>query len=201
MNRLPTKAHLRQRRFGLRDDLLPVRPLRLAAGRWPPAAAAGHPESVLKNSTGPSLPTNVNSCSKLSISSTGMAYGSARSRTSDPLPFVGPLGDGDDQVAAVVGDRAVVTPLGMLRPPIDQHVGRLRRAEAVVAELVVEVQRLELGPGCRLVEAAVEEALAVLGPGGAGELGPFQLVGQHSARVAISITCQVDQSEPASARA
>ena len=58
------------------------------------------------------------------------------------------------------------SPLGMLRPKVDQGVGRLRRAEAMVEELVVEVQRLELGPLLRLLVAAVEKALAVLGPGG-----------------------------------
>ena len=48
----------------------------------------------------------------------------------------------------------------------------------MVEELVVEVQRLELGAGLGLLVAAIEKALAVLGPGGVGELGPLQLVGQ-----------------------
>ena len=76
---------------------------------------------------------------------------------------------------------AVVLPLGMLGPKVDQHVGRLRRAEAVVAQPVVEVQGLELGPRLGLLVAAVEEALAVFGPGGLGELGPAEFVGQHLA--------------------
>ncbi len=48
----------------------------------------------------------------------------------------------------------------------------------MVEELVVEVQRLELGAGLGLLVAAIEKALVVLGPGGVGELGPLQLVGQ-----------------------
>ena len=86
---------------------------------------------------------------------------------------------GDDQVAAVFRDVALVLPVGLPRPPVDQRVGRLRIAEPVVVELVVEVQGLELGARPRLFVATVVEALAVFGPGGIGELGPFQLVGQQ----------------------
>ena len=45
--------------------------------------------------------------------------------------------------------------------------------------MLLKFERLKLGLGGRFVEAGVEEALAVLGPRGVGELGPFQLVGKH----------------------
>ncbi len=104
--------------------------------------------------------------------------GLAQVADDDPLPGVGPHHDRDHQVAAVFADLAFVLPLGMLGPIVDQHVGRLRRAEVMVEELVVEVQRLELGARLGLLVAAIEKALVVLGPGGAGELGPLQFVGQ-----------------------
>ena len=66
----------------------------------------------------------------------------------------------------------------MLRAEVDEHVVFLGRAEAVVVEFVVEVQGLELGALLRLLVAAVEEPLVVLGPRGAGELGPAELVGE-----------------------
>ncbi len=107
----------------------------------------GASTSVLKYSFGPSLPRKVNSCSKLSIKLDGHRVGLGQVADHDPLPGVGPHDDRDHQVAAVFGDLAVILPIGMLRPIVDQHVGILRRAEAMVEELVVEVQRLELGAG------------------------------------------------------
>ena len=82
----------------------------------------------------------------------------------DPIAVIGALVDGDDEIATVVGDVAGEAPLGMIRPAIDQHVVALRRAEAVVIDLL-EGEREELA-ALRLVEAAVEEALVVLRPRG-----------------------------------
>ena len=67
------EAHVGQRVFRLGDDFLPVLLLRRAEVDGDHAAARGASTSVLKNSRGPSLPRKVNSCSKLSISSKGMA--------------------------------------------------------------------------------------------------------------------------------
>ena len=73
----------------------------------------------------------------------------------------------------------------MVRPAVDQHVGRLRCADAVKKDLLVVVQALELRPFLRLVVAAVEEALVVLRPARAGKLGPLDMVRQVLARLDV----------------
>ena len=95
---------------------------------------------------------------------------------------IGAFVDRDDEVASVLRDACAEAPGRVLGPREDERVLPLRRAEAVVADLVVEVERLELLARLRLGEAAVEEALLVLRPRCAGELRPADLVGQDRAR-------------------
>ena len=99
----------------------------------------------------------------------------------DPVPLIGSQVRGDNQPAAVVGDLRLILPFPMLRPKVNPGIGRLRRAEAMVEHLVVEVEGLELRPFLRLLVTAVEKTLTILGPGCLGELGPAKLVGQHLA--------------------
>jgi hypothetical protein len=94
----------------------------------------------------------------------------------DAVLVVGPLGDGDDQVAAVVGDGAGELPLLLVGAFVDEPVLRLRGAEPVVVQLLVVVGPLQVLAGLRLGEAAVVEAPAVLRPRGARELDPAQVV-------------------------
>ena len=76
---------------------------------------------------------------------------------------VGALPDGDDQVPAVVGDVGAEAPLLLVGALVDEQVVGLRRAEAVVAELLVLVATaVSVARRRRLVVAAVEEALAVV---------------------------------------
>ena len=172
------EADVGQRVFRLGDDLLPVLLLRRAEVDGDHAAAAGQVDVGLEEQPRPVAAEERELVLEIVDQLEGHGVGFGQVADDDPLPGVGPHDDRDHQVAAVFGNLAFVLPLGMLGPIVDQHVGRLRRADAMVEELVVEVQRLELGAGLGLLVAAVEEALAVLGPGGVGELGPLQLVGQ-----------------------
>ena len=80
-----------------------------------------------------------------------------------------------------------MNPISLLvRTLIDQLVGGLRRAQAVVVELLVEVGLLQRAPLAGLVVAAVEEALVVVGPGGLRELDPVQGVRQVAAGVDVA---------------
>ncbi len=99
----------------------------------------------------------------------------------DTVLDLGALPDVDHQVAAVLGDVALEAQLFLIGPLVDQAVGGLRRADAVVVELLVVVRLLHLLARFGLVVAAVEEALAVVGPGGARELDPLQPVGEVAA--------------------
>ena len=100
----------------------------------------------------------------------------------DPrLTAGGAVVDANHQVPAVLGDAAADAPLGLVRPVVRQHVVGLRAAEAVVVQLLVHIQRLELAVRGRLREPAVEEAFAVGRPTGRAELDPPQLVRQRLA--------------------
>ena len=81
----------------------------------------GASRSVLNQKTGPSLSRNEYSWSKLSISSTSVASGVVEGLVEDAVLVVGPLGDGDDQVLAVVGDVAVELPLLLVGPLVDER--------------------------------------------------------------------------------
>ena len=115
----------------------------------------GASRSVLKNNTGPSLPTIsifvveiVDYLDRHGVRLGQILHGDAVAVGTAQL-------DGDDQIAAVVGDFAAVEPFGMFRPKIDQHVVRLRRADLVVIEFIVEIEGLihrrpDLGSSKRL---------------------------------------------------
>ncbi len=94
----------------------------------------------------------------------------------DPVLTVRALPDRDDQVAAVVGDATVEAPLLVVGSFIDQLIGRLGRADAVIVEFVVVVRSLVGQPLPGLGVATVEKPLPVVGPGSVGELDPLQVV-------------------------
>ena len=110
--------------------------------------------------------------------STFGAFGFAEVGVVEPVLVVGPLEHQDEEVAAVLGHAAVDDPLRQVLALVDEHVLRLRRADAVVVERVVGQRRLEHLVPRRLRIARVEEPLAVLGPRDVREAHPAHLVGQ-----------------------
>src|SRR5215813_13395563 len=88
------------------------------------------------------------------------------------------LPDIDDQIAPVFGDLAAESPFLLVFALVDQNVFGLRRAEAVVEELLIVVRVFELSLLVRLVVAAIEKSFAVRRPRRAGELHPFNRIGE-----------------------
>jgi hypothetical protein len=95
----------------------------------------------------------------------------------------GPLPDEDHEVAAVLGDDGDEAQVLTVRPPVDQAVLLLLRAQAVVVELLVVVGVLNVRPHAAVVAAVIEalpsrvqEALEGLpsagGRGGRGRCRP-----------------------------
>ena len=82
---------------------------------------------------------------------------------------------------------SAVTKLGVTASRIDKFVRRLRRADAVKADLLVLVELLESLTFDRRGEARIEEA-PVADPGNAGKLGPLDLVVQDLAGAGIEHT-------------
>ncbi len=174
------QVHLDQGGLALRDDLLPIGRLRPphVNGNKPPARGShvGLEEqhrSVVAD-IGILVLEIVDQLDRHRV-----RFGQVADE--DPLPLVRPAHDGDHEPAAIGRSHAVILPFGVVRPPVDQGIGRLRRAEAVVIELVVEIERLELGAPPRLLVASVEESLAVFRPRRIGELRPLQLIAQGTA--------------------
>ena len=114
------------------------------------------------------------SCSKSSISGTHAP--SRRRAVEHAVLAVGPLGDRDDVVRPVLGDRVGEPPLRLVVPLEDEFVVGLGRAEGVVHHLHVQVQRLERLALLRDRVLAVVEAGVLRVPGGGVELNPFQHV-------------------------
>lgn len=79
----------------------------------------------------------------------------------------GPLADENDQKLAVFSHDWPQAKLLVVRTLIDKNIVFLVRAETVVIEFLGIVDTLESLAFPRFVIAAVEKALAVLGPGGA----------------------------------
>src|SRR5262249_20337334 len=94
---------------------------------------------------------------------------------------VGPLPDADDQIAAVFGDLAAEAPLLLVFALVYQNVIGLRRAEAMIEELLIVVGVFHLGLLVRFVVAAVEESFAALSPRRARALHPLYGVGEIGA--------------------
>src|SRR4030095_242030 len=99
------------------------------------------------------------------------------------VSLVGSLPDADDEVTPVFGDVAVESPFLLVFALVDQNVFRLRGADAVIEELLIVVRVFELGLLIRLLAAAVEKPFAVRRPRRAGELHPFDLIGEVIARL------------------
>ena len=106
----------------------------------------------------------------------GHSVGFGQVLVEDPILVVGPLPDGQNQVSAILCHLGAEAPVGVVRPLVDQHVVALWRAHAMVIDLLIEVEVLELGSFGRFVEPAVEEAAIVVGPGDAAELDPLEFV-------------------------
>jgi len=95
----------------------------------------------------------------------------------DPVAPIRAEPDRVDGVAAIGTDFCSESPIGMIGPLVDQPVRRLLGAEPMIVDLLVAVQiEQRIGPSGRLRIAAVEEARAVMGPRGARELDPLQVV-------------------------
>ena len=87
---------------------------------------------------------------------------------------------GEEQVATILRYMGPEAPVRMVRPLMDQHILRLRRADAMVIDLLVEGQAMELaGIFFRLVVAAVEKPFAVQCPGGGAVFDPFYFIIQR----------------------
>ncbi len=69
-----------------------------------------------------------------------------------------------NQIAAIVADTGAEAPFGLVGSLIDQDVVGLRRADAVIHDLLVLVQRLETRLPSWFGIAAVEEALFIGSP-------------------------------------
>ena len=96
----------------------------------------------------------------------------------DAVAMIGAVPDADDEIAAILADFAGEAPFLVIGPLINEHVVALQGSDAMVVDGGVERQPLEFSPLLRLGIAAIEEALAVVGPGNAGELDPLELVAQ-----------------------
>ena len=93
----------------------------------------------------------------------------------------------DDQVIAVVADGAAAErPFLLVGTVEDEHVVALRRADLVEVQFLEVIDIGQLGRFVRRIIAAVEETLVVLGPRGARELGPLDVVRQILARFDVA---------------
>ena len=87
---------------------------------------------------------------------------------------------------AVVGHLAVEAPFFFVRALVDELVRGLRRAKAVIEELLEIVDAGQFGMLVRLVIAAVIETLAVGRPIGGREFDPLQLILEIATAVHIA---------------
>ncbi len=95
-----------------------------------------------------------------------------------PVPLVRPVPHIHDRVTPVLGDERPEAPLGLVGPFVDQLIFRLIAAEPVVVQLLVAVRFFVGVTFRRLRVAGIEEAGTIVGPGGAGELDPTQMIVQ-----------------------
>ena len=189
-----------QGRLGLRDDFLPV--LRLRVGQLD-----GHQPMVRGIRVGGEVEQRIDVADEVElvlevgdhVDRRGVGLGQVADHYPRAVALLG--GDLDHQIAAVVGHAAPVAPLRLLGAVIDQHVGRLGRADAVVAELVVEVQRLVLG--ARLGLGRSGRRRSPCRPWSTTRRPNLVHFSSSGSRlpVAISMIRQVCQSDPASERA
>ena len=152
----------------------------------------GASRSVWNQNTGPSLPMKLYWASKSSSNSTIGVAADCQVLVEDAVLALRPLLTADDQVAAVFGHVAAEAPFLLVGPLVDQLVLGLRRAELVVVELLVVVDRLRARcpsarrSGCRRSRwpSLVHEA--------PGELDPLQMVVAGLCPVSTSRTLVLD---------
>ena len=96
----------------------------------------------------------------------------------DAIAPIGAEPDGVDRIAPLGAHFDAEAPVGMIGPLVDQPVGGLIGAQFVVIDLLVVIDfEQRIGTGGRLRIATVEEAGAIVRPGGARELDPLQVIG------------------------
>ena len=87
----------------------------------------------------------------------------------------------DDQIATVFGDAQLEAPVRLIGTFVNQHIGRLLRANSMIVHLHVGVQRCEGGSFFRPGITSVEESFAVRSPFGSAEFDPLQFIVQQLA--------------------
>ncbi len=90
-----------------------------------------------------------------------------------------------DRVTPVLGDERSKAPLRLIWPLIDQLIIRLIGTEPVVVKFLVTVRLLVGVTLGRFRVAGIEETFTVVGPRGAGELDPLQMIVQVPFRLDI----------------
>ena len=206
MTRPPMKADALDRFLALGHDGLPRRLCPARPARWSTHGAIGrvlvgaheHAWSHWCRTAG--IRRHPTRRAREPAPSTFGAFGLPEVGVVEPVLVVGALEHQDEQVAAVLGHRAVDDPLGQILPLVDEHVLRLRRADAVVVERVVGERGLEHLVLRRLRIARVEEALAVLASTTMSEKRIQRTSSVRSCPVATVRTFTVRQSAPPSAR-
>ena len=138
-------AHVRnlpQRFFGLRDDLLEILFLGLAQidGDQPLARGVEIGAKIEHRAVVADERIIV---VEIIDQIDAFADGSLQIVIGDAILRVGALAHRDDQIAAVFGDVAAKIPIGMLGLGVHQFVFRLRRAQAMIENLLVEIRRLK----------------------------------------------------------
>ena len=88
----------------------------------------------------------------------------------------------DDQILAILGDFPAHVPVRLVGAFVHEQVVRLCSAEFVQVDFMKSIGVLQFRAGHRLLEPAVEETLAILGPGWAREFDPPDQVGKILAR-------------------
>ena len=173
-------AHLGQRGFGLRDEFFPGGAFGRAGVDGDEATTRGlevgeEPEhrSVIAHE----VVAGVEVVEQFDHRGAGLL----KILIEEPVPRIRALADREQQVVAIIGHARAEAPLGLVLALVHQPVGRLRRAHGVEVDLLELVHRRQRGTGFRGVVAGVVEARAVFGPRDAGELHPFDAVGQFLA--------------------
>ena len=179
------EVHALERVRGLRDDFLPVRPLRLRRVDGDDAATRSLQVRVEPEHAAIVVHEAVVGVEVIEQ----LHHRGIRSRevtVVDPVPRVRALPDADDQKPPVIRDAATKAPVRLIAPLVNEHVVILRRADLMEIELLELVHPLQRITGLGRVITRVVEALPVLGPAHAAELHPLQMIPQIRARAHVA---------------
>ncbi len=169
-------------RFG--DEFFPVRLLRFSGvdGDDP---APGCIEIGLEEEEGTVIADEGIVRLELADEVNGHAVGFGEVAVEHPVFVIRAFGHRHNEITAIFGDGRTESPLGVIRPVIDQSVARLIGADPVIVQFG-EFVDVEKGPFGRFIVPGVEEAPAILRPGGSGPLDPAEGFGQIFAGVQIA---------------